>query len=454
MTAFTITNGLRLIVHHAIWGMMTIAIVLSPESAGAQVRKSPGSPILSVAADRADGLYHRGEPVNFLVKLVTNGRPAEGVELPWVLLKAGGRDGGIVLQEGRASLRGGRAIVTGTLDEPGFLQCRVEFGNGKETLSALGGAGIDPPQLKPSLPAPDDFDAFWTAQKKQLAAVPINPRLTPVKSADAAIEAFELEADSPVGVTTGYFARPARAKSKSLPAILTLHSHTGVRSAFLAPTVEWAQTGALACDVNPHGLPVGRESSFYTAISRGELSGFRLRGKDARETNYFRSIFFRVLRAIDFLAAQPEWDGRTLVVWGSSMGGAQALAAAGLDSRVTFVAANMPGLCDLTGAVANRAGGWPYYLKSAAAGGSPATLEAVRYYDAVNFASRTRASALIVVGFLDITCPPTTVYTAYNALRGSKEIMHLVSAGHVLPPEARSAMRQAVLRHIADRRRQ
>ncbi len=161
-----------------------------------------------------------------------------------------------------------------------------------------------------------------------------------------------------------------------------------------------------------------------------------------------------MLRAIDFLAAQPEWDGRTLVVWGSSMGGAQALAAAGLDSRVTFVAANMPGLCDLTGAVANRAGGWPYYLKSAAAGGSPATLEAVRYYDAVNFASRTRASALIVVGFLDITCPPTTVYTAYNALRGSKEIMHLVSAGHVLPPEARSAMRQAVLRHIADRRRQ
>lgn len=160
MTAFTIANGLRLIVHHAIWGMMTIAIVLSPDSAGAQVRKSPGSPILSVAADRADGLYHRGEPVNFLVKLVTNGRPAEGVELPWVLLKAGGRDGGIVLQEGRASLRGGRAIVTGTLDEPGFLQCRVEFGNGKETLSALGGAGIDPPQLKPSLPAPDDFDAF------------------------------------------------------------------------------------------------------------------------------------------------------------------------------------------------------------------------------------------------------------------------------------------------------
>ena len=31
-----------------------------------------------------------------------------------------------------------------------------------------------------------------------------------------------------------------------------------------------------------------------------------------------------MVRAIDVLTAQPEWDGRTVVVYGSSQGGAQA----------------------------------------------------------------------------------------------------------------------------------
>ncbi len=35
-----------------------------------------------------------------------------------------------------------------------------------------------------------------------------------------------------------------------------------------------------------------------------------------------------MIRAIDFLTAQPEWDGRTVIVYGSSQGGFQALAAA------------------------------------------------------------------------------------------------------------------------------
>ena len=98
----------------------------------------------------------------------------------------------------------------------------------------------------------------------------------------------------------------------------------------------------LALDINAHGLPNGRPDAFYTGMANGELKEYRVRGRESRETIYFLGMFLRLVRAIDFLTAQPEWDGRTVIVHGSSKGGAQSLVAAGLDSRVTFFAAGVP----------------------------------------------------------------------------------------------------------------
>jgi len=56
------------------------------------------------------------------------------------------------------------------------------------------------------------------------------------------------------------------------------------------------------------------------------------------------------------------------------------------------------------------------------------------------------------VGFIDTTCPPTSVYAAYNALRGPKEIFHDIKAGHTNTPAAREAMNAAVKKHLAGNR--
>ncbi len=53
------------------------------------------------------------------------------------------------------------------------------------------------------------------------------------------------------------------------------------------------------------------------------------------------------------------------------------------------------------------------------------------------------------MGFIDTTCPPTTVYAAYNALSTPKEIFPEVASGHTVTPAAGAAMRAAVLRHFA-----
>ena len=113
-------------------------------------------------------------------------------------------------------------------------------------------------------------------------------------------------------------------------------------------------------------------------------------------------------------------NGKVLVVTGSSQGGGQSIVAGGLDSRVTCIAASVPALCDHTGRAIGRINGWPKLVPTNRYGRpDPKVLEVSRYFDAVNFAARCKADAIVSAGFIDPTCPPTTNYAAYNQLKGS-----------------------------------
>lgn len=422
---------------------VTLLAVLAPAWAAEKAVAAKPAHTLVVAAERADALYQRGETITFLIRLEEDGRPADG-EVEWALTK----DGLPLPQGGKLKLQGGVAKVTGSLDEPGFVQCKASVMSEKTKVTAMGGAGVEPLAIKPSAPAPADFDAFWAAKRKALAAVPLNVRLTAVKSPREGVETFDVQADAGGSSVSGYLARPAGAKPKSLPAILTVHG-AGVRSSILDGPANWARDGVLAMDINAHGLPNGKEKEFYDALAAGELRNYRTKGRESRETVYFLGMFQRLLRAIDVLAAQPEWDGKTLVVSGSSQGGYQAIVAAGLDPRVTFFAAGVPAGCDHTGALAGRIAGWPKFIPTAEKDTPKEVIEAVKYFDAVNFAARAKAPAIFTVGFIDTTCPPTSVYAAYNALAGPKEIFNDVAAGHTNTPAASAAMRDAVRKHFA-----
>ena len=402
---------------------------------------------LTVVTDRPDAVYARGDQVTFQIRLAHRGQPVDGAEVAWTTSK----DGVAPKHAGRVKLAGGTGVVSATLAEPGFLRCEVTFTppQGAKVL-ALGGAAVAPREIAPSMPVPADFDAFWAEQKRRLAALPMHPRLTPVKATKAEVAAFDLQTDALGAPVSGYFARPAQAQPKSLPVILTVHG-AGVRSSTLSVACDWATRGFLALDLNAHGLPNGRPTAFYNELANGALKDYRARGRESRDTVYFREMFLRLVRAIDFLTAQPEWDGRTVVVQGSSQGGFQAIVAAGLDPRVSFFAAGVPAGCDHTGFKVGRINGWPKFV---ATGETPAAavVEAVRYYDTVNFATRAKAPAIFTVGFIDSTCPPSSVYAAFNAVPTRKEIFHDIAAGHTNTPAATAAVRAAILRHVEEMR--
>jgi len=434
---------------------LPLAALLLPPALYAQAA-APATPAasaikLNATAERESALYHRGEPVTFVVKVTDKDAPVAGGTLEWTLLK----DGLPLNLQGKAEIHDGQAKISGKLDEPGFLQLRASYRPDPKApaVTALAGAGIDPTEIQASLPVPDDFDAFWAAQKAQLAKVPLEVQLTPVTSPVKTLEAFDMQAKCAGAPVSGYLARPVDAKPKSLPIILTVHG-AGVRGSGLGSAVGWAGKGFLAMDINAHGLPNGKPEEFYKEQTEGALKDYRYVGRGSRDECYFKGMFLRLVRAIDVLTAQPQWDGRTVVVYGSSQGGYQALVAAGLDPRVTFISAGVAAGCDHSGMMVNRIAGWPKLVAIGADGKpDPKGLETARYFDAMNFATRIKtAGTCLTVGFIDTTCPPSSVYAAYNQIRGPKQIENDVPSGHAQSAKSSGAMAAAVAKHVEEQK--
>jgi len=405
---------------------------------------------LSVLTDRSDAVYSVGQPARFLVTLKKGDQPVSEGDAVCTLDK----DGMPPVTKKRLTLDKGTATIEGTLSEPGFLRCRVSWaGEDKQALTGTAGAAFDPLKIPPSLPVPEDFDAFWAQQKSRLASVPMEPKLAPVKSPVDGIECFDAEISCvPPRPVSGYFARPCAAASKSLPAILLVHG-AGVRSSSLGAAAGSAKRyHALAMDINAHGIANGKPDAFYRDLAAGELKDYRAAGREDREKCYFLGMFLRLVRAMEFLTSQAQWDGRVLIVKGSSQGGGQSIAAAGLDPRVTFLCAGVPAICDHSGKAAGRINGWPKLVPDTEGKPDPKILQVARYFDGMNFATRAKAEAIFSVGFIDTTCAPTSVYAAYNNLPGRKQIVNEPLMGHAVSPKLERAAEAAILRHIAARK--
>ena len=149
---------------------------------------------------------------------------------------------------------------------------------------------------------------------------------------------------------------------------------------------------------------------------------------------YFRGMYLRLLRTIDFLAKQPEWDGKRILVIGESQGGGQALIAAGLDQRVSAVVAIVPAMCDWFGSLAGRMGGWPQPFESGAA--KKEMQNALPYFDAANILKDSKAIIYAEIGLIDMVCPSTSVYTALNQATGQKFINSVPYRPHHQPEGA------------------
>ena len=312
---------------------------------------------------------------------------------------------------------------------PGTICIIAEIldGNGKPVLNSrkrkiVCGLGVlvDGEKIAPGNPLPPPgFDEFWAKKRAELDAVPIKAtrrekRIPPAAAAKYPnVVCYDTQVDCAGGKpVSGYLCMPKDAKPRSLPAIVVFHG-AGVRNATMMPRYG---SKAIAFNVNAHGLPNGRPKKFYDDLFKGEYKDYRSRHLDDHEKNYFVGIYTRIMRALDYVKSLPEWDGRTLIVMGGSQGGAQALAAAGLDKQVSLCVANVPSQCDLGGRLAGRRPGGPMCRNPRLTQQDPVVVRETAYVDNVFLAKNVRCPVYTSAGLIDHTCIATSVFAFYNAL--------------------------------------
>ena len=296
---------------------------------------------------------------------------------------------------------------------------------------------MDPEKFKPGTNRPKDFDQYWKSEKKALREVPLDAKTVSVKEAGKGYNCFDIEincsGDKPV---RGYFAKPESAKPKSLPIVLYVHA-AGVKGSWCRSEPENALRyakmgkGVICFDLNAHGMLNGQPEEYYANLENSVLKEYYFQGMESRNDFYFRGMYLRLIRTLDFLASQPEWDGKRILVIGESQGGGQALVAAGLDKRVTAVVATVPAMCDWGGTLVGRKGGWPQPFEKG--GSSEKLMSTLPYFDAANILKGSKATILTEIGLIDNTCPSTSVYAAVNQAKGKKIIFAVPYRQHHAP---------------------
>lgn len=203
-----------------------------------------------------------------------------------------------------------------------------------------------------------------------------------------------------------------------------------------------AEKGVITLEIGIHGIPVNMDLNQYTVLSTGALLGYSSFNLEDRDKYYFKRVYMGCVRANDFLTSLPEYDGSTLGVTGGSQGGALSIITAALDPRVKFLGAYYPALSDLTGYFQGRAGGWPHLFNkdNVNTESTKDKIKTTGYYDVVNFARLLKVPGRYSWGYNDATCPPTSMYAAYNVITSPKTLALFQDNGHWQYPEQREDM--------------
>lgn len=387
---------------------------------------------IMVTPDHQNWVYKQGEPVKFQVLVTKNSEPIPNVRIKYEVgpeqMVPTKRDSAL-LKEGKLQIDGG------TLKEAGFLRCKVSAMVDGVRYENLATAAYSPELIKPTTEVPADFDQFWDNARKEAAKIPLDAKLTllpdrcteKVNVYQANIQNYKL------GVRL-YGILCAPKKPGKYPALLKVPG-AGVRP--YGGDVATAENGVITFEIGIHGIPVTMDPSIYLDLGKTVLDGYPFYNLDDRDRYYYKRVYLGCVRAIDFLYSLPEFDGSTLGVTGGSQGGALSIVTAGLDPRVKFLAAFYPALCDVTGYLYGRAGGWPHMFNeyNKAFNNKKDKIETSKYYDVVNFARKVKAPGYYSWGYNDVTCPPTSMYSAYNVIQAPKSLAIFEETGHWTYPE-------------------
>lgn len=408
---------------------LLLAFILAMNMSGVQNIKAENYPYKSdylwlTVPDHADWLYQTGENAKVEVSFCKYGIPRDG-ELKYSI-------GNDMLQpdkHGSVKLKNGRAVINmGTKKTPGFRDMKLSVSLDGKTYEHHIKVGFSVDKIKPYTQEPQDFRSFWQKNVEELKQVPMS--YTKELYKDYCTDKMDcylvkLQIDKMGHSMYGFLFYPKNVQPGKHPVVLCPPG-AGIKT-IKDPMRNkyYAENGFVRFEVEIHGLDPRIPSETFGEISRAfndRNGGYLANGLENKDIYYMKHVYVGLVRCIDFLTSLPEWDGKNVAVQGGSQGGALAIIAAGLDSRVTQCVANHPALSDMAGyAAKGGTGGYPHFCRQPQILSNKDCLNTLAYFDVVNFARYVKAPTYLTWGYNDVTCPPTTSYAVWNTLKCTKE---------------------------------
>lgn len=391
---------------------------------------------LEITPDKGKYIYHEGEIVQMNLLIKTPGR-IKNTEAIYKISLNGVKE----FKKGKVNLKDGKGVITATLNHPGFLRCDVTCLVNDDTLQATFGCGFNVEDIKPKGKLPSDFKRFWDEAKVELTRYPIDAQLEEAEAVDPGDENRYKVSLANVNGTRVYGWLHLPKGKGPFPTVLSIPGSGVGRTGRFA---DFTAAGFAVLAIEIHGLDPGKKEIIgaaqyvtpmddvirnFVKLQNGILSDYHSIGKEDPYRYFHRRSLQGAYRAIDYLFTRADVDTSRIFVFGGSQGGGLSLLIAAIDKRIKAVVATVPGFCDNSDRLPGNQNRTDNFTDKE----EEQFINTMLYYDAALASELIDVPVMIGVGFIDDTCRPVNVYSAFNMLKGKKYIENFYDMGHGSP---------------------
>ena len=381
-----------------------------------EAAKKPASPKLSITCTPASHVVKEGETVKFAI----NSDSKKPIKVTISL------DGSSKKVFKTLTVKA-PAEVTASLSYPGFLQCTAQS-YGSTVRQAV---AVSPEKLRYARKAPADFDKFWADAFKESAKLPLDIKAEPYNP-HKEYNTYLLSCANVNGKRAyAFYSAPKNPKVK-VPLMVyfgggeAFAAGSGYPNSAIALSRTFKQPMAVLYFHLPPYRPVMKwddaRKLHKQYLKELGLRRYILIGMDSPKTFYAYPTILGCMRLLEYVTNRPEIDKTKVLFKGASHGGKiGAYIAAFFPLKAAFL--GVPSSCEINAFLEGRYGSaakeWTKYHKT------------TDYFDLVYFAPRIKCPVLVTVGYIDRSCPPTGVYSFYNAIpEGKKKLFAKIHHGH------------------------
>ncbi|MEM7117530.1 MAG: alpha/beta fold hydrolase [Chloroflexota bacterium] len=299
-------------------------------------------------------------------------------------------------------------------------------------------------------PRPDDFDSYWDAALAEMHALDPQVELVPAEFKSPFADCFHLYFTGVGGARVHAKLLRPKAIDDPKPAVLMFHGYSMNAGDWL-DKLGYVAAGYTVAALDCRGQ--GGRSNDNGVTSGWTLNGHIMRGLDGTpEKLLFRQIYLDTAQLARIVMEMPSVDETRVGAIGGSQGGALTVACAALEPRIKRLAPVFPFLSDYQRVwemdLAKDAYGelleWfrrfdPRHQREAE------VFNTLGYIDIQHLAHRIQGETLWFIGLMDMICPPSTQFAAYNKINAAKSMQVYPDFAHENLPEHQDLIYQFML---------